>query len=153
MNTLEAQFLKKGVTFTQVFREGDLAIFEAKRASGSRWWETVIIKEKKAGKGYTRGDYSAEPSEAYESYPSDEQIGKIGWACVSLARAEEKLDEIKRIRKGGKPVVVPKVKSGRKGGRKPVLKDCVGCGTKIYTGQFQKFKGKCPECFKKLALN
>lgn len=145
MKILEPKFEKWGATFTQIKRVGDIALFQAQRnRSGARWWEVAIIQRHN---GYNIGGKELPPS---ETYPGDEAMGRQGWACVSLDRAEEKFEEIRKTHQN-KATSTPYIPRGDgTKGRKPILKPCVCCAKPIYTSVFARGKGKCPECFSKV---
>lgn len=79
---------QKSFSFTQIKREGDIAIFE-KKDSTTSYWEVIIV-QKHNGRTMP-GNIVVEPS---EFYPGDNQFGIQGWCFGDLEKAEEKFNEL-----------------------------------------------------------
>ena len=88
---IPVEFTKKGFTYRQVKREGDLAIFEQTRKdSHIQNYEVVKIGRHN---GYTMGGSYIEPS---ETYPGSSLWGIMGWTCTSLDSAESRFIALKQ---------------------------------------------------------
>lgn len=80
MSTVPEKFTRKGWTFRQVDRLGQVAVYE-RRKPGTRHWEVVRLRRypafEKGGKEFPAG----------ESYPGNERWGSDGWTFMSEAAA------------------------------------------------------------------
>jgi len=72
-------FTKKGFTYNQLKRVGNVAIYEQTR-SGSALCNYEVVKIGKHN-GYTMGGAYIEPS---ETYPGSSLWGIMGWTCTSI---------------------------------------------------------------------
>lgn len=86
MKPVEKSFNKAGYTFSEVYREGNLAIYsQTKRGEETPIaWEVVRIKVRDP-KAFL------EETEPVEVYPPNERWGLDGWTLFSLASAHAKL--------------------------------------------------------------
>lgn len=136
-------------TFTQIKREGQVAIYQRTDMDGEhRSYEVFIIKCRYKGQPLPGGQVEKEDRECY---PGAASFGKIAYDCKTLDRAEERFAELlvkvkesednreeaertgKPVRKGRKPskesktVAVPKGKftmkflMGETGSSQPIL--------------------------------
>lgn len=82
-------FTKKGFTYNQLKRVGNVAIFQQTRPNSSLSNYEVV----KIGKhnGYTMGGAYIEPS---ETYPGSSLWGIMGWTCTSLDSAQKRFDQL-----------------------------------------------------------
>lgn len=80
---LASQFTKIGFSYTQIVRNGDLAIY--RQFKHVEMFETVVISRHN---GYEVAGSKIEPA---ETYPSSEQWGTKGWTYSTLEHAKEKL--------------------------------------------------------------
>lgn len=88
--TFEGRGTQKDYVFTQLKREGDLAIYEKHDAEiGKSYFETIVIKRHKGIQ------IQQNWLEATEVYPSDNQFGVKGWCCLTLEIAEQRYQELK----------------------------------------------------------
>lgn len=92
MKTLPTEFTEKGFTHRQIYRDGDLAIYERTKGS-ARHFEVVCIG---SHNGYEIAGAKIPPS---ETYPPSTQWGSKGWTKPTLESAEQKLSELKGGRK------------------------------------------------------
>lgn len=85
MHTLPEEFSIHNWTYTQVSREGDIAIYRQKHKTGTAVrYEGIVVqhlKEKLMPKGYVR--------EAGEYYPGSSYWGLAGWSFYDLEEAQE----------------------------------------------------------------
>jgi hypothetical protein len=86
-NPLAKSFTKYGFTFTQIKREGDVAIYRQTKGNFEAF-EVIIIDRHN---GYKLGDAEIPPA---ETYPSSSQWGSHGWTLRTLDRAHEKFAEV-----------------------------------------------------------
>jgi len=95
MKIIEKNFTYRNFEYTQLFREGKLAIYEQKLKDDGvgRWYETVIIE---SHNGYELAGQKFPPS---EMYPSSTQWGVKGFTFQTYDDAMEKL---KKLKKNGK---------------------------------------------------
>jgi len=97
MKTLATLITKKKLTYTQILREGMLAIYSQQDAEGHKLaYEVIKIKSAPA---HERGGVAFP---AMELYPSDEQFGLNGWSYgvfgKNSTRAYSKaLDKFKQL--------------------------------------------------------
>jgi hypothetical protein len=87
---LATSFRSRGWEFTQIAREGKIAMF-SKTKSDFETYEVIIIQEHEEHQ-WPKGDITP----AHESYPGDETWGKYGWSLTTKDRAWEKFNELKR---------------------------------------------------------
>ena len=89
----EANYDKTGkMKFTQVRREGDVALYHRTRPDGRTFnYEVFIVKTAKAGAALPNG---AVEKEDRERYPGAEAFGRYAYDCSTLEAAEEKFDEL-----------------------------------------------------------
>jgi hypothetical protein len=84
---LAEEFTKNSYTFKQIFRDGNLAIYQQTGENGDVHFETVRIRKHKQDFHNKRaGD---------EYYPSDKAWGVDGFTFLSLESAKQKLKELK----------------------------------------------------------
>ena len=85
MTTLPKTFTKGGMTYEQVMRQGNVAIYRQTK-SGQSWeaFEVGRIRRNQAREAFGR------TFEASETWPSSEEWGIRAWTCKTLARAKEK---------------------------------------------------------------
>jgi hypothetical protein len=83
MHEMPVEWTRGSWTYTQVWREGDIAIYRQKHQEGPAERFEVIrvqhLSEKILPKGYVR--------EAGEYYPGSSQWGQDGWTCHTLDEA------------------------------------------------------------------
>jgi hypothetical protein len=84
MHTLPLEWGKGSWTYTQVSREGDVAIYRQKHREGTAVrFEVIVVQhlgERPIPKGYVR--------EAGEYYPGSSQWGVAGWTFYTLEEAQ-----------------------------------------------------------------
>ena len=86
---IPSTFTKKGFTYRQVKRQGDIAIFEQTRKDSTlQNFEVVKIGRHN---GYTMGGSYIEPS---ETYPGSSLWGIMGWTCTDLDTANNRFDNL-----------------------------------------------------------
>ena len=86
---IPSTFTKKGFTYRQVKRQGDIAIFEQTRKDSTLLnFEVVKIGRHN---GYTMGGSYIEPS---ETYPGSSLWGIMGWTCTDLDTANNRFDNL-----------------------------------------------------------
>jgi len=86
---IPSTFTKKGFTYRQVKRQGDVAIFEQTRKDSTlQNFEVVKIGRHN---GYTMGGSYIEPS---ETYPGSSLWGIMGWTCTDLDTANNRFDNL-----------------------------------------------------------
>lgn len=93
MKVLETQFTKRNVTYTQIKREGNVAVYSyspANEPGRIRGYETIIIVPHDA---YV---IHGNPVEAGESYPGDAAFGKTGWSYLKLENALDKFTQVQQ---------------------------------------------------------
>ena len=77
--------------FTQIKREGDVAIYERAWPDGRiKGYEVFMIKTVEKGTPLPNGK---KVEETYESYPGAASFGKTACDCKTLDRAEERFEE------------------------------------------------------------
>jgi hypothetical protein len=83
-------FEKYGDTFTEIKRNGQIAIFE-RTNPGRKWseYEVVILRDTKE---YTLNGVTIAAKE--DAYPGSQSWGKSGWSFVDLNLAEEKFSQV-----------------------------------------------------------
>ena len=86
---LDKEFTKKGFTFKEIKRDGDVAIYEKISKHGCSHYEVISIGRHN---GYTLGGVDIEPS---ETYPSDSMWGLTGFTYTTLKEAEARMNTIK----------------------------------------------------------
>jgi uncharacterized membrane protein len=79
--------------FTQIKREGNVAIYRRDRVSTGHTYgfEVVVLKQVKAGQPLPGGNVVEKD---YESYPGSSSFGKSAWFFMSEADAELKFDKV-----------------------------------------------------------
>ena len=91
MKTIKKDFVRCGFIHKQIKREGDVAIFfRTKPEYFNGHYEVIKISRHngyKMGTGYI---------EAAETYPGASLWGLQGWTYLTLEKAEEKYQEIKK---------------------------------------------------------
>ena len=93
MKVLETQFTKRNITYTQIKREGNVAVYSyspANEPARVRGYETIIIVSHDA---YV---IHGNPVEAGESYPGDSAFGKTGWSYLKLENALDKFTQVQQ---------------------------------------------------------
>jgi len=85
MKTLPTSFIKNGFAFTQLYRDGRVAVFEKSKPGHRKpHFETVVIQEHKPR------IMAGVEIPATEGLPSSEQWGAKGWTFDRLERAMAK---------------------------------------------------------------
>ena len=89
----EANYDQTGkMKFTQLRREGDVALYQRTRKDGTTFgYEAFIVKTAKAGAKLPGG---AVEKEDRERYPGAEAFGRYAYSCVTLESAEERFAEL-----------------------------------------------------------
>jgi hypothetical protein len=83
MHTLPLEWSRGSWTYTQVSREGDVALYRQTHREGSAVrFEVIIVQHAKE-----RLAPGGKVVEAGEYYPSSSQWGKGGWTCYTLEEA------------------------------------------------------------------
>lgn len=93
MKVLETEFTKRNVTYRQIKREGNVAVYSyspANEPDRVRGYETIIIVSHDA---YV---IHGNAVEAGESYPGDSAFGKTGWSHLKLDLALDKMSEVQQ---------------------------------------------------------
>lgn len=91
MTTIPKQFTKKGFEHRQIFREGNIAVFERKHTAGTiEHYEVVQIHHHKA---YT---IAGQNIEAGEHYPSSGTWGTYGFTFSDREKAIARAVEMTR---------------------------------------------------------
>lgn len=90
MKTTPKEFNRSGWHFRQIFREGEIAVFERSRLPdmSQQHFETVRLKP------YSAGEVFGRVIEAGESYPSSEEWGTYGFTLSDKTAARAKADEM-----------------------------------------------------------
>ncbi len=91
MKILEKEFTNRNVTYRQMKREGDVAIYSYSPSNASnriRGYETIIITRHN---GYIIAGTTITPA---ETYPGASQFGKKGFAYLKYDLALDKFDKI-----------------------------------------------------------
>jgi hypothetical protein len=90
MTPLPKVIRKEGFELTLVSRKGKAAIYRQHWASGSpdNDADEVILPLLR------KTNHLGQPVEPYETYPSSEEWGRRGWTLTTVARAQEKLEQI-----------------------------------------------------------
>jgi len=96
MKILSTEITKKGFTYRQICRQNNVAVYSQhlKGQSGEPMsYEVIVIKQHGE---YTLGGVTIE---AGESYPGDEQFGRLGWSYSSLMKDARKkaLDKFAQV--------------------------------------------------------
>ncbi len=97
MKKLKKQFIKKKIKYTQVKREGNVAIYSQELDNvdvPKKRYEVVIIK---SHNGYELGGAKIA---AAEIYPGSSQWGVFGWTYLTLPEAEKRYKAV--LKKEGK---------------------------------------------------
>jgi len=90
MQPLATQFADQTFQYTQLAREGDLAIFEQRhKASGTCRYEVVRIRVVPENR-WPNGEVSPER----EVYPGANSWGRLGWTCWSIDQAQALLAQL-----------------------------------------------------------
>lgn len=86
---LKTEFRKDQFNFTQVSKDGDVAIYEKTKPSFTKSiYEVILIIRHN---GYVIGGSNVEPSECY---PSSESFGRNGWTYPTLEMAQAKAQSL-----------------------------------------------------------
>lgn len=91
MNILATTFTKLGWTFTQVRREGMVAIYTKRKpnwAPDCQDYEVIIVRNRRERL------IDGRTIEAHEGYPSDEEWGTYGWSYTNLESAKRRMSEL-----------------------------------------------------------
>jgi hypothetical protein len=97
MKTLKPKFEKNvdkagKMTFTQVKRDGDVALYERTRADGTHFnYEVFIVKQTFAGAKLPGG---AVEKEDRECYPGANSFGRTAYDCLTIDHAEDRFDQL-----------------------------------------------------------
>ena len=91
MRPLDTSFTDRSYTYTQVEREGDLAIFQQQHKENPQVirYEVVRIRRRAA---QTLLDGTTVPDR--EAYPSSSSWGIYGWTCRSLEDARQMMRQL-----------------------------------------------------------
>lgn len=88
MLELKKEFKKKGIQFTQVYKDGTLAIYrldeEYDNGTHGTWYEAFYVQVRPKSTFYP---------EPYEKYPRDEDFGTNAWSCSDKRSLERILKE------------------------------------------------------------
>lgn len=87
---VSTDFSENQFRFKQVFREGDLAIYEKRQGKLSPCFEVVAIRRHD---GYEIAGNKVPPSEIY---PSSENWGTHGFTCPTIEAAHKKISKLRR---------------------------------------------------------
>lgn len=95
MKCLPKEFSEKGWEHRQIFREGNVAVFERwKASSASRHYETIAVQQNDAREIWGKRH------DASESYPTDRMFGADGWSFqdkeTAIAKAKEILSHLRK---------------------------------------------------------
>ncbi len=90
---LALEFTSKGFCFKQVWREGDLAIYE-KSKGNYKGFESIKIKRHD---GYQLAGVVIEPA---EMYPPSESWGVLAFTSINLKTAHNYIDKLKGVNIG-----------------------------------------------------
>ena len=106
---LAKEFIQSKFNFKQIWREGDLAIYEKwKDGWVKKGYEAIKIRRHN---GYTIGGIFCEPA---EMYPSDNQWGVLGFTATTYDEALKCIDRLKGVNIPDEPKEIePKRKRGR----------------------------------------
>ena len=85
---LPLEFQLRGFVYTQLRRDGEVAIFEQKRDGKVTAYEVAVIRFKAAA------TIMGNSVPAREAYPSSETWGKLGWTCRNLEAAEDRFARV-----------------------------------------------------------
>jgi hypothetical protein len=92
MQLLKTDFIAKGTVYKQIARNDKAAIYEIRRVKGTnKGYEVFKIRVAKAHT-WPNGNHTPE----HESYPGDEQFGKIAWYFMELNGAQKRFEEISK---------------------------------------------------------
>ena len=91
MKELKKQFRKKGTDFTQLYKDGNLAIYQLSRPyvegnGHSVWYEVFRYKTAKTPKMWESDENEM------EKYPSDEEFGVWAWSCSNVESVKKVLN-------------------------------------------------------------
>lgn len=86
MKPLPETFTKDKFTYTQVRREGDVAIYRQQKAPHT--WERFEVGIVQKHDGYVIAGKSFEPA---EFWPRSEDWGKLGWTYTNLSDAKKRM--------------------------------------------------------------
>jgi len=84
---LSESFKSDGFNFRQLYREGDIALFEKSKSERNRGYEVVRIQKREACLAFGK------LLPAREVMPSSERWGKDGWTYPDLTSAQAKFRE------------------------------------------------------------
>lgn len=89
MIELKKEFVKKGTTFKQLYKDSCMAVYRLSRPSDgngkeSYWYEVFRIIRKKADIFH---------KDEFEKYPYDEAFGEWAWSCSDEKSVEKILNE------------------------------------------------------------
>jgi hypothetical protein len=90
MKTLELEFNKNGFHYSQVFRNGMIAIYK-QTGFGGEWYEVIIIQENK------EREINGVKIAAGESMPGNESWGQKGWTYDNLTDALSKAGTLHKL--------------------------------------------------------
>lgn len=93
MKVLETEFTRRNVTYRQIKREGNVAVYSyspPNEPDRVRGYETIIIVSHDA---YV---IHGNPVEAGESYPGDSAFGRTGWSYLKLDSALDKFTQVQQ---------------------------------------------------------
>jgi hypothetical protein len=90
-------FSKRSLFYTQIFREGDVAAYNAvfKESGKFACIEVIVIRTTPPHPK----DKNEEGYDKVERYPAAEAWGKYGWTTQTTERANKKIEELLRGRK------------------------------------------------------
>ena len=101
MKPLDTTFIEKGFTYTQLERDGNLAIYRQEKPNQNPCFEVVKIRHQKESKFKVHAGTSEETTvlnPEKELYPNSEQWGDLGWTFRTIGEAQERFSELKRVR-------------------------------------------------------
>jgi hypothetical protein len=85
-------FVHGGFTLTKLKRDGDVALYEQRAPSGSKRYETVVIRRREASEVFGK------PVSAREAYPGSSDWGSCGWTSVDRASGELQFAAVVSVR-------------------------------------------------------
>ena len=93
MKIHEKKFTNKNISYKQIIREDNLAIYEQilnEPEATNKRYEVIIIK---SHDGYEINGNKIAPS---EMYPSANHWGTLGWTCMTFEDAQKRFKKVKK---------------------------------------------------------
>lgn len=90
MKRLLTEFTKLGWQFTQISRNGNVAIYRKKRIGGNAVSFEVVIVQSHDGFKVPKKEGGKKDIPPSEFYPSSAQWGTLGWSYETLTSAQQK---------------------------------------------------------------